>query len=215
MEFLEYELTSQSLCLGERVKGTLFRPCDTKTIRYSAITGALRELWGVSDLHAAGWLIQDKEHNKVDYLVYSPQDKVLGKSKIPLTVQFLSNVKGKVYVKRGKWEAQIPDGNKKVIELSLGALKSHGFGHCQLKLIGVVEGHRILGRLRTRIPLDLISEFDIIKSNDLIPRYGYLFRPTSETEGTYVLSLFEGSQVRGPDILVEGEDYERRDYDIA
>jgi len=197
MEFLEYELTSPLLCMGETLKGSMFRACDTETIRYSVITGALRAYFGIQDIHAAGYLIKRNDHNKPDYLVYSPQDHVTGASKVPITVQFLRDALGVVYVRKGPFSLPAE------MEISMGALKSRGFGRCKLILKRVVEG-RIQGQprsLRTRIPLDLRGEFDIRKV--VRPRYGYLFRPISATAGVYVLSLFEGSHVIGPDILVE------------
>ncbi|MBC7265284.1 MAG: hypothetical protein H5T64_13155 [Chloroflexi bacterium] len=196
MRFLEYELTADTLCLGERVKAGLFRPCDTRTIRYSAITGALRSYLGRDDLHAAGYFVQDGEHNQVDYFTYSPRDRVLGSSKIPLTVQFLRNVLGKIYIPD---HADLPEE----FDLSLGALKSRGFGQCHLRYLTSLdsEEHRAFGRLNTRIPLDRVDVFAIKEVK--VPVYGYLFRPTSRTDGVYVLSLFEGSVVVGPRFLLE------------
>ena len=41
MEFLEYKLRSDMLCLGERTKKGTFKPTIT-TIPYSQITGAIK-----------------------------------------------------------------------------------------------------------------------------------------------------------------------------
>lgn len=196
MEFLEYELTSAALCMGERVKGAIFRPCDTKTIRYSVITGALRSYFAIPDLHAAGYLLEDDGHNEIHYFTYCPQDRATGTSKVPLTAQFLVNVLGLVYVKKGGFN--LPEE----LDITMGALKSRGFGRCHLKLRGAVTGRMgPPGLLRTRIPFDLLGEFDVRSVRQ--PRYGYLFRPTSPSTGVYVRALFEGSEVVGPNVLVE------------
>lgn len=195
MGFLEYELTAPTLCIGERVKGGIFRPCDTRTIRYSTITGALRAYFPYPDLHATGYLEEEEGYNQVDYFVYSPQDRVAGISKVPITAQFLTNVHGRIYVKEGNFE--LP----KEIHLAMGALKSRGFGQCRLQHLRTLDAQIVRGELRTRIPCDLQAEFDI--RNVIKHVYGYLFRPTSPTDGIYVLSLFEGSVVAGPYFLVK------------
>ncbi len=201
MEFMEYQLTSDALCMGEKVQGGIFRPCDTKTIRYSLITGALRAHTGILNLHAAGYLEEEEGFNESQYLVYSPQERMTGVSKVPITVQFITNVWGKIYIP--KEDFSLP----KNFTIAMGALKSRGFGRCQLQCIGLNKGEFLSkpGQLRTRIPLDLVNFFDIRKV--ITPNYGYLFRPTSLTDGHYVLSLFEGSLVAGPKILVKEAAY--------
>ena len=196
MPFWEYELQAKTLCFGERMKGGLYRPCDTRTIRYSAVTGALRGLFGGADLHAAGYFVQKDGHNRVEYLTYSPRDDVTGVSILPLTVQFLSDALGCVIVKT---EQPLSE----TFEVTMGAMKSHGFGRCRFRRVGPAEMAPIHGLLRTRLPLDRQSDFGIQKV--MAPVYGYLFEPTSPVTGMYVLSLFEGSWVYGPQCLVEEE----------
>lgn len=191
MRFWDYRLTSPALCLGERLKAGLFRPCDTRTIRYSAITGALRQMlaW---EVHAAGYITQRPPTTR--YWVYGPRDRAAGVSKVPLTVQYLANVEGRVYVVPG--DAAPPAA----LEFSLGALKSHGLGRCRMELLGEVDAPLTRGSLLTRLPEDVARLFDVVAEE---PRYGYLFRPTSPTDGVYVRSLFEGSLVTGPACLVK------------
>lgn len=197
MWFGEYELRAETLCLGERLKGGLFRPCDQEAIRYSAVTGALRSVFGRDDLHAAGYFLQEEGHNRVEYLVYAPRDAVAGVSKLPLTIQFLADALGRVVV-------QTPDGPLlEVFELSMGAMKSKGFGRCRFRLLGAAEMGTVRGRLRTRLPLGRLEDFRVEKV--IAPVYGYLFEPTSPISGEYVLSLFEGSSVHGPQCLVQEE----------
>jgi len=192
MRFYEYRLTSPALCLGERLKAGLFRPCDTRTIRYSAITGALRQhLPG--EVHAAGYILQDPPPH-VRHWVYGPRDRGAGVSKLPITVQYLANVEARAYV--------ISNGAEppQRLEFSLGALKSHGLGRCQMELLGTVEPATVQGWLLTRLPEDVAPLFGL---SAIQPRYGYLFRPTSPTDGIYVRSLFEDSRVEGPACLVK------------
>lgn len=196
VEFLEYELTSQLLCLGERIKKGTFRPC-VKTIPYSQITGALRANFGKDNIHAVGHFISDEIHNKVDFLTFSPKDRGLRTSKIPLTVEFLSDVLGRIYIIK-KDNLNLPLN----ISLSMGALKSRGFGKCNLRFLKtIIDLNSRKGKLRTRIPLDVCELFGI--KNIAKPFYGYLFRPISQADGVYILSLFESSKVFGPEFLLE------------
>lgn len=193
MQFYEYRLTSPALCLGERLKAGQFRPCDTRTVRYSAITGALRERFSAPDLvHAAGYMVEDAA--AVRYWTYSPQDRGSGVSKLPLTVQYLAHAEARIYLVANGLAAP------QSLEFSLGALKSQGFGRCRMELLGVVGPPTVRGLLRTRLPEDRAELFAV---SAVQPRYGYLFRPTSRTDGIYVRSLFEDSFVEGPACLVK------------
>lgn len=198
MRFVEFDLISDALCMGERIKGGLFRPC-ARTIRYSQISGALRKKFGLDDIHAAGYLLEANGYNKVSYFVYSPRDKSRDISKVPLQVEFLSNVRGRVYVVENDFTRGLPHR----FEIFMGALISKGFGLCQLtkrRAIELVPSSIKRGILKTRIPLDKQKMFGIRKL--FTPVYGYLFEPTCSTTGIYVLSLFEGSDVIGPEFLV-------------
>ena len=191
MEFIEYELKSDMLCMGERIKKGQFRPTVT-TIPYTQITGALKAIFGDKEIHAVGHL----ENYEKNYLTYSPRDRTLNTSKLPLYIEFLTNVQGRVYI----LIEDFPDEDE--IEITMGALKSKGFGRCVLRRIGNIDELGIMrGTLNTRIPEELKDIFVIKKI--IKPRYGYLFKPTSETSGVYVLSLFEGSEVVGPRFLLE------------
>ncbi len=194
MSFWEYEVRARTLCLGERLKGGLFRPCDTRAIRYSAVTGALKGLFSMAELQAAGYFVQQRGYNGVEYLTYSPRDDAAGTSRLPLTVQYLTDVLGRVVIRSAE---ALPDA----FETSMGAMKSLGFGRCRFRLIGRAEMSMVRGRLRTRLPLRRSDDFEIRKV--IAPAYGYLFEPASPLTGEYVLSLFEGSWVDGPRCLVE------------
>lgn len=177
--------------MGERIKKGQFRPTVT-TIPYTQITGALKAIFGDKEIHAVGHL----ENYEKNYLTYSPRDRTLNTSKLPLYIEFLTNVQGRVYI----LIEDFPDEDE--IEITMGALKSKGFGRCVLRRIGNIDELGIMrGTLNTRIPEELKDIFVIKKI--IKPRYGYLFKPTSETSGVYVLSLFEGSEVVGPRFLLE------------
>ena len=196
MDFLEYELRSEALVMGERIKGALFRPC-ARTIRYSQITGALRRRFDGDDLHAAGCLVAAPGYNLSEVLLYAPRDRLTALSKIPLQVEFLRNVLGKVYLPATPAAQRLP----RDFEITLGALISRGFGVCTLHQCRVIDGQqRERGLLNTRIPLEHAPTFGIAEVR--APRYGYLFNPTSAHGGVYVLSLFEGSVVSAPVFLL-------------
>ncbi len=202
----EYLLESPAMILGERFKGGVFRP-SSKVLRYSQITGALRAELGIQYIHAVGII----ERFNVDFFVYSPQDKVAGRSKIPLIAEVLTDVRARVYVAS-------PIDLPEELFLRIGALATKGFGESHLKLVRVIEASelrksigeasRILSEggipeLATRLPFreevykGLFGIRKIIK-----PIYCYMFYPTSPTTGYYELSLKEGSVVIGPSILI-------------
>lgn len=193
-EYLEYSLRSDALILGERIKGGIFRP-SSKSLRWSTITMALRKWTGKEDLHAVGVL----DSYKSDYFIYSPMERVSKISKIPLQVEVLNNVKGKVYIVKNN-DLKLPNEFK----IFLGALLSKGFGECYLKYGNKIENVKIRkGLLNTRIPCEYMDLFSI--KNVMKPVYGYLFESTSDTDGVYIKSLFEGSEIAGPDFLLKGE----------
>ena len=203
MKFMEYELTSDLLCMGERVKGGVVKPC-ARTIRYSQISGALRRKFGVEDLntiHAVGYLVNNREHNTTSFLIYSPRDRALGISKTPLQVEYLSDVLGKVFILENDFTRNFQDE----IIIQMGALITKGFGKCRLRKIGiqeVTEEDKDIGFLKVRIPCKYLHIFGIeIKDNK--PVYGYLFEPTSPTTGVYIKALFEGSEVSAPKFLIK------------
>jgi len=81
MGFIEYSIHADALYIGERMKGSIFKPC-IKTIPFSQISGALNTKFGRTDFKAVGILNEDAEFNRIDYLTYSPRDRNSGISKI-------------------------------------------------------------------------------------------------------------------------------------
>jgi len=186
------------MILGERFKGGVFRP-SAKVLRYSQITGALKSVLGLTDLHAVGVI----DSYSVEYIIYSPQDKLSRRSKIPLMAEVLTNVEARVYVASA---ADLPDR----LELTVGALKNKGFGVASMNLKRILNREEILsgglkeGRLATRLPFEeeiYNGVYGIVKIYK--PIHGYMFKSISITEGIYVKAVMEGSKVRGPDFLSE------------
>lgn len=201
MDFLIYELTANAIHLGERAKGNLFKPC-LRTIPYSAITGALVRRFAQAEedgIKAVGFLEKSVERNRVELLMYSPRDRVVEISKIPLQVEFLSNVLATVLVIATEATLRFPE----YFRIDLGGMRSHGFGSADLRLrekrpAGVPRP----GLLRVRLPEEERDAFGIVKVQT--PLLGYLFKPTRGTNtGVYVRALFEGSRVVGPEILLQ------------
>jgi len=195
MDFNQYSLTSEALCMGERTKGGLFRP-TCRTIRYSQITGALRARFGV-ELHAVGHLVEQDGRNQPNTFTYAPRDRGQGISKVPLTVEFLADVVGKVYILDET--GTLPQS----FEIEMGALRSQGLGRCKLTFEGAAPDEVKRGRLNTRLPLRLEDVFGIERV--IVSVYGYLFRSLSQATGEYELSLFEGSEIVGPAFLLQEE----------
>jgi hypothetical protein len=195
MSFLEYQLKSEALCLGERVKKGTYRP-TTMTIPYTQITGALKTLFGGQNIHATGCISSAKKI----YLTSSPKDNVIGSSKLPIITEVLTNVVGRIFIVKNEETGNLPNS----FEIMIGALKTKGLGVAQLlktREIILIDKRAYLkhGLLNTRIPLEHLAKFAIeFDREKMRPVYGYLFKPTSLTSGYYSLSLFEGSEVYGP-----------------
>lgn len=198
MKVTVFKLESNYLCIGERIKGGVFRPC-ARTIRYSTITPALRQKFNSTDIYAVGHLIERRDKNKVFCHIYSPRDRFGDYSKIPITIEFLADVEAMVYVVKKSKEISFPQ----IFSISLGGLRSRGFGECRLTYQGEVESPVSQGLLNTRLPLKYDSIFGIEKIWQ--PVYGYLYEGESIDKGRYVPSLFEGSLITGPKFLLKEE----------
>lgn len=200
MRYFQYKLTSNALCMGERMKAGIFRPC-ANTIRYSQITGALKNKFGRDKkIHAVGFLEEKEGFNQREYYIYSPRDKVQGKSKVPLQIEYLTEVLGTVFISGLTDVPSFPPQ----IHVAMGALISKGFGECEMQFVGeieVTEDKLPVGLLNVRLPVDdVVREAFQIKAI-INPVYGYLYKPLSLSKGSYVLSLFENSLVSCPEFL--------------
>ena len=214
MKFLKYRLTSERFCIGERTKGGRYKP-SIKTLRYSQICGSLRHSFGINNVHAVGSL----DSFNVEYLSYTLKDRSSDISKIPLRIEFLTNVAGTVYISEGS----IPRNKEPGFDITMGAMISKGFGDCKLLRIGDIDTSQeanASGPLNTRIhinaqndeelnhllekgtPTKFLSEIFGIK-RVLRPTLGYLFDPIYKHTGVYVLSLFEDSKIEGCKFLLK------------
>ena len=216
-KFIKICFTADCLYLGERVKKGTFKPSisprgkrykqgDILTrilpVPYSTITGALRSLLGEeSEIHAIGKMTK----YNVEYMSIAPYDSALIAAKLPITVEYLADVEGEVYVKKTD---NLPSLQTVEPGFVMGGMKSKGFGACEVVSIKEYEPKVIEeeGLFLSRIYYDdeIMGHFGI-RQEDIIKKYwGYLFRKTSEFDGYYQKSLFEHSIIRkGYDFLVE------------
>lgn len=204
--FFHFELRTQAIAIGERIKGGTFRPC-VATIPTSTLKGSFRDHFGSTDVLAIGFF-REGTYEK-DIFTYAPFDAFLGTAKLPISLEYLKPANGTnaviadIYaVKNGATEFIT---KATPTEIFLGALKSKGFGRCELRYIGEVKPNLKVGYLKGRLLEEERSSFGITKV--IKPCYGYLFYPTSEVSGVYKRALFEGSIIEGSEILIK-EEYE-------
>ena len=203
VEFLRYRLDAETLCFGERQKEALFRP-TSEVFRYSSLVGALKSVFGESDgnpIHAVG---RFRHKPARQMLGYAPRDRGRLISTVPLEIEYLTNVQAEVFVLKNSFTQTWP----REFSLSIGAMKSKGFGRCRLTREGEVQYSRSSirkGELVVRVPdnEEVKSVFGIIMPSDGSAVYGYLFKPTSQTTGVYVRSLFEESVVMAYDLVLK------------
>lgn len=213
MTFWEYDLTAETLLIGERIKKGTHRPVipafsvgerTYRAVPYSVAVGALREYLGLRwdvPMHAAGYLCPPGDVNS---LVIAPRDNVTGVSKLPITVEFLTGVQGKLFVLVDEHTRALPPE----FSLHMGGMRYKGIGLCSLKRARVIEEPEVRsGTLLTRIPEAEAGHFSIVQVE--APIYGYLFKPTSQLRGAYVRSLFEQSRTAAVHFLLEDDNASR------
>ncbi len=209
--FLHFELRTQAIAIGERIKGGTFRPC-IENIPTSTLKGSFRDHFGLTDALAIGFF-RERTYEK-DTFTYAPFDAFLGTAKLPISLEYLKPTNGtealkaNIYVVKNKAAESLVKTTS--TEISLGALKSKGFGRCELRYIGEVKPDLKVGYLKGRLLEEECSAFGITKV--IKPCYGYLFYPTSEVNGVYKRALFEGSIIEGPKILIKEEEEYKYDY---
>ena len=69
--FLHFELETQAIAIGERIKGGVFRPC-IETIPTSTLKGSFRDYFGLADASAIGFF-REWTYEKVTF-TYAPFD---------------------------------------------------------------------------------------------------------------------------------------------
>lgn len=209
--FIHLRLTIQAVVVGERIKKGTFRPC-VETLPTSTLIGCFQEHFGLKETVAIGFL-QPTSYRK-EIFTYAPFDACLRTAKLPLTVEHLlpaigrSQIEGIAYVAATPEAKTIFTPDKSSWSVTLGALRSKGFGQCSLEYIEEVTPTRRVGFLRGHLRESDAPAFGIDLARDLIrPRYGYLFRPDpTHISGQYERALLIDTILSGPDFLT-GEEY--------
>ncbi|GAB6118554.1 hypothetical protein JCM16816_21510 [Thermoanaerobacter brockii subsp. lactiethylicus] len=212
MKLVELHLEIDSIVIGERVKGGIFRPCQD-TIPSSTIEGALRHYFGF-EVPAVG-LFEENTY-EVSEFTYSVADKFLNTSKIPFITAYLrpkdgnKKIKARVYIPYNKGVDLKND--LKNTEFQMGALKSRGFGSSKIVEVEEIECEIKQGILNVKIFEEEAEEFGI---KWISPVYGYLFKPNRFLiDGVYKKGLFPGSLVEAPTVLLKGKEvtyYDKED----
>jgi hypothetical protein len=200
IKLLEMLLEIDSIIVGERVKGGVFRPCQ-ETIPSSTIEGALKHYFGLK-IPAVGFF-EDGTYMMNEF-TYSVRDKLLDISKMPIIANYLAaktkegKIKAKVYVPSDR-EKNLQDVLLDT-EFQMGALKSKGFGKCKVVGMESKECEIKQGSLNVKLFEVEIEEFGI---GVISPVYGYLFKPDElSIGGVYRRALFPGSLVNAPEVLL-------------
>lgn len=213
--FLKLRLTATAIAIGERVKRGTFRPC-VETIPTSTMIGCLAEHFGLSEVAAIGFF--DSKTYRKKLFTYAPFDTALGTAKLPLTLEYIApaeghrEIIGEVYIVATEETRKIFT-DRAQYTVAIGALRSKGFGLCQLKFEEEVQPVYKIGYLRGHLRESDASAFGINprpirEGGDIIsPRYGYLFRPDGyRIGGKYERALLAETILRGPDFLI-GREY--------
>ncbi|CAB3287438.1 conserved protein of unknown function [Methanocaldococcus lauensis] len=202
IKLLELYLEIDSIIIGERIKGGVYRPCQ-ELIPSSTIEGAIKHYFGV-EVPAVG--IFEKGSYEFDEFVYSVRDRVFETSKLPIFTEYLKpkngdKIKAKVYIPIKKAEEK--GLNKEIlesVEFQMGALKSRGFGWTKIVDVKEIESEIKQGFLNVKLFEDEAIDFGI---EIISPIYGYLFKPKNFVCGVYKRALFPGSLVKAPDVLLK------------
>jgi len=198
---LELDIHLDSIIIGERVKGGIFRPCQTN-IPSSTIEGALKHYFGI-EVPAVGFF--EEGTYEVDEFTYSVRDKALGISKMPIITRYLrpknknSKTRAKIYL--ALEESLEIKSDFKDAKIQIGALKSKGFGKAEIVNVEEVESEIKQGILKVKL---FENESKALGIKPISPVYGYLFKPDSfYVGGVYKKALFPQSLVEAPEILLE------------
>lgn len=201
--FLHFELRTQAMAIGERVKGGTFRPC-IETIPTSTLKGSFRDHFSLENVVAIGFFKKGTYEKAI--FTYSPFDTLLKTSKLPISLECLKPKKGYSAVMADIYAVK-DEATEMLIksmptEIFIGGLKSKGFGRCEIEYVDEVKSDLRIGYLKGRLLEEESNSFGIVKI--IKACYGYLFYPTSRVSGVYKRALFEGSIINGPEILIDG-----------
>ena len=192
--FLHYRLEADTLCLGERIRGSLFRPC-LSVFTYTALIGALKVRFPqpYRKVHAVGRFLRDgPDANRREIMTFSPRDRGREVSVVPLEIEYLANVRAEIFILKNDFTINFPGQ----FTFHLGAMKSKGFGQSHMTRIGETQrANPQPGKLAVRIPDKPQIHAELGIRRVAAPIYGYLFQPETGGTGHYTRALFEGSQV--------------------
>ncbi len=214
--FFRMTFRADLLYIGERIKKGTFKPSISPLtakhksgdrvdgilpLPYSTITGAIKSLLGdKKDIHAIGKIVKYKK----GYMAVAPYDTALNTAKLPITIEYLADVEGEIYIKKtSNFSSTVLLEN----EFYLGGLKSKGFGRCEV-ISGKEIEPEIIGKgvFLSRIYYEdsILRQFGINKENIIKPYFGYLFKKTSSFDGYYQKSIFENTIIKnGYNFLME------------
>lgn len=198
IKLLKLELDIDSIIIGERVKGGIYRPC-LETIPSSTVRGAFKyslglELKGVGYFKEGTYEIRD--------FTYSITDKLLNVAKMPIITSCLypsggEKIKAFIYV---AYDDSLNENMFQNMTIFLGALKSKGFGKAKITNVKEVPCKIMQGLLKVRV---IHEDATALGITPISPVYGYLFYPKNLTSGVYKRALFEGSLVRAPEVFLK------------
>ena len=203
IDLLELTLEIETIIIGERVKGGIFRPCQN-TIPSSTIEGALKHWFGIIS-PAVGFF--EEGTYVFNEFTYSVKDKALNISKMPIITEYLQpqtdggKITAKILLPVNEAENNISEGDR----FQMGALKSKGFGKSEVIEIKKIQSETKQGFLKVKLFKDEAKEFGV---HEISPIYGYLFYPDNfSIGGIYKKALFPNSLVKAPEILLKGVTY--------
>lgn len=211
IEYYEYTMKAELLCISERMKKGNYRPC-VSTIPFSTITGALKEAYfeREDDVFAAGYItaIDGQPNNDnvtPQLLTVAPQNLVTGVARegiAPVMVEYLHDIEAKVFVVKNE-AAEKTIGQNNNLRINIGGFRSKGMGCATLTRASSTIMRKQKGILLTRIPEKYINNFGIDKV--IRPRFCYLHEPDPArpySPNVYNLSYMEGSEVEGTSPLI-------------
>lgn len=194
--YAHYTVQAEALCLGERIRGGVLRPC-IDVFTYTGLVGALKARFPhpYRSIHAVGRF--RNAHREI--LIFSPRERGREASVVPLEIECLTGVQADLYVQLNDFTVTWPSS----FVFRLGAMKSKGFGQCRARKVGEVKaGEPQIGKLIMRVP-DNQDVLDALGIEEVVaPVFGYLFQPERGGTGHYVRALFEGSTVKADPILL-------------
>lgn len=202
MKLLKLKLEIDSIIIGERVKGGIYRPC-LETIPATTVQGAFRHYLG-KEVKGIG--LFEKGTYEIRDFTYSVTDRLLQTAKMPFTTSCLYPANGdKVVATVYIVNPECIDGAQlNNLTLQLGALKSKGFGKSRIVQVDEIDSPIKQGLLNVRVLVCDARDFGI---ETIAPVYGYLFYPADLVTGVYKKALFENSLVKAPEVFLKEVTY--------